>query len=80
MSGPDCPPQRKVKIYDKWLGFDLEKGDFLPPMGVGAESDMLVRFRLNGRMPHDWSIMMDVSFTNNPYAGACRLKKTDGPI
>ena len=75
MLGPDCPPQRKVKIYDKWLGFDLEKGDFLPPMGVGAESDMLVRFRLNGRMPHDWSIMMDVSFTNNPYAGACRLKK-----
>lgn len=75
MLGPDCPPQRKVKIYDKWLGFDLEKGDFLPPMGVGSESDMLVRFRLNGRMPHDWSIMMDVSFTNNPYAGAYRLKK-----
>lgn len=75
MSGPDCPPQRKVKIYDKWLGFDLEKGDFLPPMGVGTEADMLVRFRLNGRMPHDWSIMMDVSFTNSPYAGACRLKK-----
>ena len=75
MLGPDCPPQRKVKIYDKWLGFDLEKGDFLPPMGVGTEADMLVRFRLNGRMPHDWSIMMDVSFTNNPYAGACRLKK-----
>lgn len=75
MLGPDCPPQRKIKIYDKWLGFDLEKGDFLPPMGVGAEADMLVRFRLNGHMPDDWSIMMDVSFTNNPYAGACRLKK-----
>ena len=65
MLGPDCPPQRKIKIYDKWLGFDLEKGDFLPPMGVGAEADMLVRFRLNGHMPDDWSIMMDVSFTNN---------------
>lgn len=75
MLGPDSPPQRKIKIYDKWLGFDLEKGDFLPPMGVGTESDMLVRFRLNGLMPHDWSIKMDVSFTNTPYAGACRLKK-----
>lgn len=75
MLGSDSSPQRKITMYDKWLGFDLEKGDFLPPMGVGTEADMLVRFRLNGRMPRDWSIMMDVSFTNTPYAGARRLKK-----
>ena len=75
MLGPDCPPQRKIKAYDKWLGFDLEKGDFLPPMGNGADADMLVRFRLNGQMPHDWSMAMDVSFTNQPYAGAHRLKQ-----
>ena len=77
MLGPECPPQRKIKVYDKWLGFDLEKGDFLPPMGVGTEADMLVRFRLSGQMPNDWSITMDVSFTNYLHAGACRLMKDD---
>lgn len=71
----DSPPQRKISIYDKWLGFDLEKGDFLPPMGNGVESDMLVRFHLAGEMPHDWSKTMDVSFTNYPYAGAYLVKK-----
>ena len=71
----DNPPQRKISIYDKWLGFDLEKGDFLPPMGNGVESDMLVRFHLAGEMPHDWSKTMDVSFTNYPYAGAYLVKK-----
>lgn len=76
MLGPDCPPQRKIKAYDKWLGFDLEKGDFLPPMGNGRDADMLVRFNKHkGQMPYDWSIKMDVSFTNHPCAGAYILKK-----
>lgn len=77
MLGSDRPPQRKIKVYDKWLGFDLEKGDFIPPVGDGCVSDMLVRFHLEGDMPYDWSITMDVSFTNFPYAGAYRLKKDD---
>lgn len=77
MLGPDRPPQRKIKVYDEWLGFDLEKGDFLPPVGNGCESDMLVRFHSSGEMPYDWSIRMDVSFTNSPFAGAYRLKKDD---
>ena len=75
MLGPKRTPQRKRSIYDKWLGFDLEKGDFLPPIGNGCCSDMLVRFHLKGQMPNDWSVAMDVSFTNHPYAGAYRLKK-----
>ncbi|MDO5317732.1 MAG: hypothetical protein Q4G65_03815 [bacterium] len=75
MLGPDRPPQRKIRIYDKWLEFDLERGDFLPPIGNGHDADMLIRFRLHGRMPDDWSIAMDVSFTNHPHAGAYRLKK-----
>lgn len=74
MLGVDCPPQRKIRIYDEWLGVDLAKGDFVPPVGNGCEPDMLVRFRLAGEMPYDWSIRMDVSFTNSPYAGAYRLK------
>lgn len=77
MLGFNCPPQRKIRIYDEWLGFDLEKGDFIPPVGNGSETDMLVRFHLSGEMPYDWSIRMDVSFTNYPYAGAYRLKKDD---
>lgn len=75
MLGPKRTPQRKRSIYDKWLDFDLEKGDFLPPVGNGSCSDMLVRFRLKGQMPEDWSVAMDVSFTNHPHAGAYRLKK-----
>lgn len=77
MLGPELPPQRKVKMYDKWLGFDLARGDFLPPVGCGQDADMLVRFHLAGEMPYDWSIKMDVSFTNHPCAGACILKKDD---
>ena len=72
---PEMPPQRKIRIYDKWLDFDLENGDFLPPMGNGRNADMLVRFKLKGQMPYDWSIKMDVSFTNHPCAGAYVLKK-----
>ena len=75
MIGTDRPPQRKIKIFDEWLGFDLGKGDFLPPVGDGRDADVLVRFRLSGKMPYDWSIGMDVSFTNYPYAGAYLLKK-----
>ena len=75
MLGSECPPQRKIKVYDKWLGFDLEKGDFLHPIGNGGNADMLVRFKLKGQMPYDWSIKMDVSFTNHPCAGAYVLKK-----
>ena len=74
MLGVDCPPQRKIRMYDEWLGVDLAKGDFVPPVGNGCEPDMLVRFHLAGEMPYDWSIRMDVSFTNSPYAGAYRLK------
>lgn len=77
MLGPAWPPQRKIKFYDIWLGFDLEKGDFVPPVGNGCESDMFVRFHLAGEMPYDWSIRMDVTFTNYPYAGAYRLKMDD---
>jgi len=75
MLGPKRTPQRKIKYFDKWLAFDLEKGDFLPPMGVGSIEDALIRFHVSGQMPDDWSITMDVTFTNHPYAGAYRLKK-----
>lgn len=75
MLGPDRTPQRKRTTYDEWLAFDLEKADFLPPIGEGSSQDMLVRYHLEGVMPHDWSLTMEVSFENNPHAGAYRLKK-----
>lgn len=75
MLGPVRPPQRKITIFDEWLGFDLERCDFLPPMGVGKEKDVLIRFRSQDVSRNDWLIAMDVSFTNHPYAGAYRLKK-----
>ena len=75
MLGPARTPQRKITVYDKWLGFDLERCDFLPPMGEGREEDVLVRFRSRDVSRNDWLIAMDVSFTNYPYAGAYRLKK-----
>lgn len=75
MLGPSRTLQRKISVYDRWLGFDLEKADFLPPIGDGRDTDMLIRFRKEGQMPYEWSIGMDVTFTNHPYAGAYRLKK-----
>lgn len=64
-----------IPVFGEWVGFDLEIGDWLPPYGNGKSNDVLLRFKSDVRMRRkDYTYVMDVSFTNNPYAGAYCMK------
>ena len=64
----------RIPKFDKWLGFDFECSEWVAPYGKGQNSDMLLKFTSTERSIHDYKYVMDVSFTNNPHAGAYRLK------
>lgn len=66
----------KVPVYDEWIGFDCEKYDFVSPYGQGVKNDMLLRFALNNPTVDDYHMTMEVSFTNNLYAGAYEMERT----
>ncbi len=59
----------------EWQGYDLELRDWLPPYGNGRHSDFLVRINIDAVAPRDFKAFMEISFTNNPFAGAYLLKK-----
>ena len=63
-------------VTNAWVGFDLEKFAWTPPYGNGKNDDILIRFNYQARNKYytDWSTM-DISFTNNPYAGFYMLNK-----
>ena len=66
----------KIPVYGRWLGYDLEKLDWVPPFGYGRNSDVLLRF--SEEVVHaqkSFMATMDVSFTNNPSAGFYVCKK-----
>ena len=68
-----------IPTWDQWVGFDLEKFDWASPYGNGKHSDMLIRFAADIRNEYfDFKIAMDVSFTNNLFAGAYVCKKNSG--
>ena len=64
----------KIPAYGQWLGFDFERYSFVPPFGEGIHSDVLLRFSKNGIPGKGYAMHMEVSFTNNPFAGAYKLK------
>jgi len=66
----------KIPKFDCWLAFDLEKFDWNPPYGSGGHPDVLLRFR-NRMTPcyYDFTYCMDVSFTNNQFAGVYVMQK-----
>ena len=66
----------KVPVYKEWIGFDCEKFDFVSPHGKGLAEDMLFRFVLDNPTADEYHMTMEVSFTNNPYAGAYELDRT----
>ena len=63
-------------VTNVWVGFDLEKFSWTSPYGNGVHDDILIRFNFSAGNKYytDWSTM-DISFTNNPYAGFYELKK-----
>ena len=76
MSFHDERTSFKVPVYDEWIGFDCEKYDFVSPYGQGVKDDMLLRFALNNPNVDDYHMTMEVSFTNNLYAGAYEMERT----
>lgn len=80
--GALCVPACRVRVestvptYGEWLPFDLEKFDWVTPRGKGAHADVLLRFKR--RITEKWNDFkyeMEVSFTNNPFAGVVEMKK-----
>lgn len=60
----------------EWHGYDIERRQWLPPYGDGVCADMLVRLTLDVKNAiNDFKATMEVSFTNNPCAGAYILAK-----
>ena len=65
-----------IPVFNKWIDFDLESCDWLPPYGCGKCNDVALRFSADVRKRRiDYTYVMEVSFTNNPFAGAYLMKK-----
>ena len=59
-----------VPVTNVWLGFDMSSFQWTKPYGNGEHDDMLLRFNyeMHDKYAAQWATM-DVSFTNNPFAG-----------
>lgn len=65
-----------IPVWEKWIGYDLEVNEWVPPYGAGKFSDVLLRFKADVRQRNRYfTYVIDVSFTNNPCAGAYLMKK-----
>lgn len=71
---PDARARHKYPESGKWVGFDLELCDWVSPLGNGKCSDMMVRYTRSARSD-GYLKSLDVTFTNNPYAGVYLLNK-----
>lgn len=67
----------KIPDYNTWIGFDFERYSFVRPYGDGEVPDVLLRFSMDDSPARGYYSQMEVSFTNNPYAGAYRLKRDE---
>lgn len=69
-------PGVNIPMYGKWLGFDFEQNDWVSPYGKGVHSDVLLRFTTEVKHRFlDFKTSLEISFTNNPFAGVYELKK-----
>ena len=64
----------QIPEFGKWIGFDFECCEWIAPYGKGRSADVLLRFSAMKKSLHDYKYVLDVSFTNNPYAGAYLMK------
>lgn len=65
----------KVPKHGEWFPFDLELFDWCSPNGKGVHEDVLLRFGYFRKSHADLRYSMEVSFTNNPCAGAYCLRR-----
>ena len=75
MNGAASYVDFKIPAYDVWVGFDFDENQFVAPYGNGKFSDVLLRFSLKTKNRNDYHMSMDVSFTNQMFAGAYVLKQ-----
>lgn len=69
----------RIPVWNRWIGFDLERFDWLSPYGRGVSNDVQLRFGSEIKDQYfDFKFSMEVSFTNNPCAGAYICKKSKG--
>lgn len=67
---------KKPPKLGEWVGYDLERNQWVAPYGGGRFADMLVRIHVDAVDDiSDFKTSMEVSFTNNPHAGAYKLRK-----
>lgn len=56
-----------------WAGYDLEKHDWVAPIGNGVCEDMKIRFVTQRFSDVDFARTMDVSFADIPHGGAYKM-------
>ena len=62
--------------FDEWYGYDIERRKWVNSADGGGHADMLVKISIDAKNEiNDFKAVMEVSFTNNPFAGAYMLKK-----
>lgn len=71
---PEAGYRYRYPESGKWVGFDLVRGDWVSPLGIGECTDMLIRYVHEPR-PDGYFKSLDISFTNSPYAGAYVMNK-----
>lgn len=71
---PDTLRNCRIPGLDRWIGLDFERSEWMPPFGNGKHADVLLKFSSTRKGFHDYRYVMDISFTNNLYAGAYLLK------
>ena len=72
---PDSLLYCRIPEFGNWIGFDFEYADWVAPRGRGEHCDVLLKFTAMEKRLNDYQYEMEVSFTNNPYAGAYLMKK-----
>ena len=71
---PDARYRYKYPESGEWVGFDLVRGDWVLPLGNGECTDVMIRYVRESK-PDGYFKSLDISFTNNPYAGAYLMSK-----
>lgn len=59
----------KIPSLDEWLGFDLEKVDWVAPNGSGAFSDVKIRVSIREESYSDHAYRMELKFDESPSSG-----------
>ena len=65
----------EIPVFDTWVGYDIEKGDWVAPHGKGVLPDMQLRFITVCNEGDILCRTMEVSFTNCLYAGAYMMSR-----